>query len=92
LVENGKIIRDKSFELEKVIIDSYDIQELIWNSEYVAESGEIYPGCLFFGPNGTYTLNFYQPVVHWILHTRNEPGWEEDYEYYDQACKLLKQI
>ena len=32
IVQDGKIVRDRSFELDKIIIDEYDIEELIWNS------------------------------------------------------------
>lgn len=92
IVENGVIVQDRSFELDKIIIDHYDLKELIWKSNFVAKSGEIYPSCLFFGPNGDFILEFYQPVLHWILSTKNEPGWEEDYNYYETACKLLAQI
>jgi hypothetical protein len=92
IVENGVIIRDKSFELEKIIIDNYDIQELIWQSNYLADNGETYPGCLFFGPTGSFILNFHLPILHWILELRNEPGWQDDYNYYQNACKLLTQI
>lgn len=92
IVENGKIIRDKSFELESIRLDGYDIKELIWVSKYTANTGEEYPGCLYFGPAGYYTLEFYTPVLHWILSQRNSPGWREDYEYYTRACQLLTQI
>jgi len=97
IVQDGKIIRDKSFELDKIVIDEYDIEELIWNSKFLASDGQTYPSCLFFGPNGKFILNFYNPVLHWILKTRheknnNDPHWEEDYNYYQQACEILKQI
>jgi hypothetical protein len=97
IVQDGKIIRDRSFELEKIVIDEYDIEELIWNSEFLADNGQTYPSCLFFGPPGKFVLNFYNPVLYWILKTRheknnNDPTWEEDYNYYQQACKILKQI
>jgi hypothetical protein len=97
IVQDGKIVRDRSFEISNIIIDDYDIEELIWNSEFVANDGQRYPSCLFFGPNGKFVLNFYNPVLHWILKTRheknnNDPNWEEDYNYYQQACKILTQI
>jgi hypothetical protein len=97
IVQDNKIVRDKSFELDQIIIDEYDIEELIWNSEFLAEDGQTYTSCLFFGPNGKFILNFYNPVLYWILKTRheknnNDPNWEEDYNYYQQACKILKQI
>jgi hypothetical protein len=97
IVENGVIVKDKSFELEKVVIDDYDIEELIWESEFVSSDGAVYPSCLFFGPTGSYVLKFYTPVVRWMLETRhnknnNDPHWEEDYNYWTEACKVLTQI
>jgi hypothetical protein len=92
VLENGTIIRDRSFELEKIVIDGYELKELIWQSNFVASSGETYPSCLFFGPNGNFILEFHQPILHWILSSKNESGWEEDYNYYETACRLLTQI
>lgn len=97
IVENGVIVRDKSFELAKIIIDGYDLEELIWNSAFTAEDGNVYQSCLYFGPNGEFKLNFEAPVLKWILKTRheknnNDPTWEEDYNYYTKACQLLAQI
>jgi len=97
IVQDGKIVRDRSFELDKIIIDGYDLEELIWVSEFSAENGQVYSSCLFFGPNGKFKLDFYNPVLYWILKIRheknnNDPDWEEDYNYYQQACKILKQI
>ena len=92
VVENGVIVRDRSFELEKIIVDGYDLQELIWRSSFVSLTGEIYESCLFFGPNGMFMLYFHLPILHWILSIRNEPSWEEDYNLYQTACQLLKQI
>lgn len=97
IVQDGKIVRDRSFELDKIVIDDYDIEELIWNSEFLAQDGQVYPSCLFFGPNGKFVLNFYNPALYWILKTRheknnNDPLWEEDYNYYQQACKILTQM
>jgi hypothetical protein len=95
VVENGEIVRDRSFELERCTIDSYDLQELIWHSQFVAEDSAVYKSCLFFGPNGEFQLNFENPVLRWILRTRheqnnNDPHWEQDFEYYQQACNRLK--
>jgi len=97
VVENNIIVRDRSFELVKLVIDDLDIEELIWNSEFQAIDGAIYPSCLFFGPNGDFVLHLYLPVLHWILSTRqsknnDNPNWAEDYNYYTTACKLLQQI
>lgn len=91
-VENGVIVRDRSFELASIRIDNYDLKELVWQSKFVAQDGTVYPSCLFFGPNGNFLLEFSQPVLYWILKNRNEPGWQEDYKYYETACRLLTQI
>ena len=97
IVQDSKIVRDRSFELEKIIIDGYDLEELVWESEFISDDGKIYSSCLFFGPNGKFQLNFHNPVLYCILKTRheknhNDPTWEQDYNYYQQACKLLTQI
>ena len=97
IVKDGIIIRDRSFELDQIIIDGYDLEELKWASEFRAQDGAVYTSCLFFGPNGKFVLKFSNPVLHWILKTRheknnNDPHWEEDYNYYQQACKILQQI
>lgn len=95
IVEQGVIVRDRSFELERCILDNYDIQELIWSSCFVADHGEVYESCLYFGPNGEFQLDFENPPLRWILRTRherdnNDPHWEEDFEYYQQACNRLQ--
>ena len=97
IVKDGTIIRDRSFELDQITIDGYDLEELKWASEFRAQDGAVYASCLFFGPNGEFVLNFSNPVLPWILKTRhkknnNDPHWEEDYTYYQQACKILQQI
>ena len=90
-------MRDRSFELEQCIIDDYDLQELIWQSCFISTDGEIYESCLYFGPNGEFQLEFESPILRWILRTRheknnNDPTWEEDFEYYQQACNRLQLI
>ena len=97
IVENGAIVRDRSFELERCVIDGYDLQELVWHSEFVAVDGAVYKSCLFFGPNGEFQLHFENPALRWILRTRheknnNDPHWAQDFEYYQQACNRLKLI
>jgi hypothetical protein len=94
VVENGQIVKDKNFELEQIVIDGYDFKELIWQGNYYSTNGDVYPGCLFFGPPGYFKINFHQPVLHWLLKTRNDinnndPDWEVDYNFYNEACKLL---
>ena len=94
IVEHGVIVRDRSFELERCVLDGYDLQELIWDSRFVADNGQIYKSCLFFGPNGEFQLDFENPALRWILRTRheqnnNDPCWQEDYESYVSACRLL---
>lgn len=93
----GQIVRDRSFELIKISIDGLDIQELIWQSEFLAVDGQRYPSCLFFGPNGRFILPFESPVLAWMLQTRHQrdgddPTWAQDLEYYLAACRRLQQI
>jgi hypothetical protein len=94
---NGTIIKDKNFELEKLVVDDYEFDELIWDSQYRADHGDVYSSCLFFGPPGEFLITFSNPILPWLLKTKhnkynNDPNWEEDYNYYTQACKLLTQI
>jgi len=94
IVENNVIVRDRSFELERCVIDDYDLQELVWHSKFVADAGAVYKSCLFFGLNGEFRLDFENPALLWILRTRheqnnNDPCWQEDYESYVRACRLL---
>jgi len=93
-VDNNIIVQDRSCELETVIVDGYDIEELKWHSYYRTEDGETLDKCLFFGKNGHWNIKLELPVLRWILKTRhdmlnNDPTWEQDYESYVQACKLL---
>lgn len=93
---NNNIIEDLNFELEQIIIDGYDIKDLIWNSQYVTKTEKI-QSCLFFGPKGYFEFKFDMPILKWILKTNhekhnNDPNWEEDYNYYTEAWKLLSQI
>jgi len=95
--DSGNIIEDKSFELECIVVDKYDLEELKWESEYQADDGVVYDKCLFFGPPGKFVIAIENPILPWILRTKHkrnsdDPNWQEDYNYYDKACKLLKQI
>ena len=90
---NGAIVTDMNFTLASITVDSIAFEELIWNSVYVAEDNT-YPNCLFFGPAGYFEIKFTVPVLAWLLKTRNDknnndPNWEEDYNYYVKACKIL---
>lgn len=90
---NGSIVSDMNFTLESIVIDDINFEELIWNSSYITKDN-VYPGCLFFGPSGYFEINFTSPVLPWLLKTRNDknnndPNWEEDYNYYVKACKIL---
>lgn len=93
----GNIVKDKSFELEKIVVDGYDLEELIWDSYYLTNNNQLYRSCLFFGPPGKFIIELSSPILPWLLKTRhekynNDPNWEEDYNYYIQACKILEQM
>lgn len=93
---NGTIVADMNFCLEKIVIDDTDFEELIWQSTYVCEDQTL-NGCLFFGPKGRFVIDFEYPLLRWILKTRNsinglDPNWEEDYNYYVNACKILNNL
>lgn len=94
--QDNKIIKDLSFELDKIIIDGVDLKHIIWESKYVTNHNEI-DSCLFFGPKGFWELNFETPVLKWLLKTNhnknnNDPTWEVDYNYYEEACQKLNKI
>ena len=96
LNQDNEIIKDLSFELQKIIIDGVDLKHIIWESKYVTNDKEI-NSCLFFGPKGFWELNFETPVLKWLLETNhnknnNDPTWEEDYNYYEEACQKLNKI
>lgn len=97
IVENGQIVADRNCELDEVIVDNYNIEELKWLSTYVTTDNEVLDKCLFFGKNGNWTISFELPILRWILKTRhqqlnNDPTWEQDYESYIAACKLLNNL
>ena len=92
----GYIINDMSFNLTKIVINDHNLEELIWQGKYMSDI-KTYPACLYFGPRGKFVLNFNFPILKWILKTRNEItqndfGWEEDYNYYINACRILNNI
>ena len=96
LDDNNQIKQDLNFELEKLTIDGIDLQHLIWESRYVAKDSVI-DSCLFFGPKGFLEFKFDTPVLKWFLKTNhnknnNDPTWEEDYNYYEEACQILNKI
>lgn len=94
--ENDCIVQDLNFELEKLLIDGLDLQHLIWQSRYVCKDSVI-NSCLFFGPKGYWELDFDSPILKWFLSTNhqknnNDPTWEVDYNYYEEACQRLSKI
>lgn len=96
-VISGQIVNDKNCEIDQIIVDDYNINELKWLSSFTSTDGEIFDKCLFLGKNGTWTINFSLPILKWILSTRhainnNDPDWEQDYESYIQACRLINTL
>ena len=94
VVDNGAIVQDRSCELDSIEVDGYELEELKWHSAYHCEDGFVIDKCLFFGKNGTWHIEFELPVLKWILKTRheinrNDPDWQQDYESYVRACRLL---
>jgi hypothetical protein len=92
-VDNDQIINDMSFELDEIVIDNVKFGDLLWIGKYHSEH-HVFDGCLFFGPKGYYEISFQSPVLKWQLKTQHEskgsdPTWEEDYNYYITACKIL---
>lgn len=97
VVKDGQIVADRNCELDEVIVDGYNIEELKWMSSYLTADNELLDKCLFFGKNGTWSMSFELPILRWILKTRhqqlnNDPTWEQDYESYQTACKLLNNL
>lgn len=97
VVVNGMIVQDRSCELDTIEVDGYDLEELKWHSVYYCDDGTVLNKCLFFGKNGSWQINFELPVLQWMLRTRheinnNDPTWQEDYESYVIACKLLNKL
>ena len=95
--EHNNIVEDMNFSLQRIVIDNYDLEELIWQGQYVTPNNQTYSACLFFGPVGQFELRFDSPILKWILKSRhekqqNDPNWEEDYNYYVNACILLNSL
>jgi hypothetical protein len=94
VVVDDAIVQDRSCELDTIEVDGYELEELKWHSAYHCEDGTVIDKCLFFGKNGTWHIEFELPVLKWILRTRheinrNDPDWQQDYESYVRACRLL---
>lgn len=97
VANNGIIVQDKSCELDSISVDGQDLAELKWLGCYVTEDQESLDKCLFFGKNGHWHLSLELPALRWMLKTRhainnNDPYWEEDYNNYIQACKLVNNL
>jgi len=94
--DEGKIVTDLSFELERLKIDGVDLKHLIWQSSYHYDDSKI-DSCLFFGPKGYWQIEFGVPVLRWWLelnHDKNndDPTWEQDYKHYEEVCQRLDRI
>jgi len=92
----GNVTQDLNFELEGVSIDGTDLEHHIWQSKYVA-TDDVYDSCLFFGPKGYWQIDFESPVLRWFLKkdqekNNDDPHWERDYNYYEEACQTLHKI
>lgn len=95
--EHNNIVGDLNFELENIVIDDIDLENLKWQSSYTHGNNESIPGCLFFGPKGFWHFGAYLPILKWKLEKNhellnNDPNWEEDYNYYNQALWTLKNL
>lgn len=91
-----QVVQDLNFELDRIFINGLDLAHLIWESKYVYQDTEI-ESCLFFGPKGHWEINFDTPILKWFLKTNhekngNDPTWETDYNYYEEACQRLSKI
>jgi hypothetical protein len=94
--DQNQIKQDLNFELERLIVDGIDLKHLIWESKYISKD-DIIESCLFFGPKGHWEINFDSPILKWVLRTnhaknKNDPDWEEGYNYYEEACLKLEKI
>lgn len=87
----GNIVSDMNFTLASICVDRIEFGSLLWQGQYVS-SQETFPACLFFGPAGYFEITFDYPILKWQLQQRNEPGWEQDYHYYETACKILSKL
>ena len=97
VASNGTIVEDKNCEIDKIIVDGYDLEELVWNSSYHTDDNDALDHCLFFGKNGIFLIRFDLPILRWILKTRhdtlqNDPYWEDDYNSFQAACKILNNL
>lgn len=73
---NFEIVKDMLLNIEKIKIDSIDLDSLIWTeSEYFLDNPYTFNGenisslksCVNLGWNGTYRIQFNSPVYIWLL-------------------------
>jgi len=75
LIENGAIVRDMLLNIDDITIDNISLGNLMWDSEYLLDSPQIYNGkeitrldrCINLGWNGTYAMIFTSPFYLWLL-------------------------
>lgn len=95
VVVDDKIIADKCCEINSITTtdeagSNLDLEELVWTGNYYADNGDVYEGCLFFGPAGSYIINIEDKPLKQKLINRGDDL--KDYEYYIKASELLKLI
>ena len=93
--EYGNVTSDVCFELDDIAVDGESFGDMLWKQGGYTSNNEHVPGCLFFGPAGSYEIEFIIPLLRWKLKTNhelhgNDPDWETDYTFYTTACNILQ--
>ena len=89
--QHGNIVNDMNFTVSSISVDGVEFKELLWKGKYISQD-QTFAGCLFFGPAGHYEIVFDYPILKWRLREQGQPGWEQDYHYYETACKILDKL
>jgi len=82
---DGKIVKDKHFELKSLILDGVKLERELWDGAFFPVYNQDYvDSCkanniklpysispnLYFGHNGTWKLRFFYPVYPWLIQQR----------------------
>jgi hypothetical protein len=80
---DGKILQDQMLEIKSVKINGAVVPYYIFQQHSRFESsGQIFPGSIWFGPNGVWTFEFCEPLVTWLLDQKiyQEAKYNKDFD------------
>lgn len=89
---DGKILQDQMTSLVDIYIDDIRLPDHIKYSGVFAHDDQTVPGGLWWGPNGTWTLNIETPLLDWVINiqrTQHPIGAVFDYQRKAEFHKKL---